>query len=355
MGIFFTSVLTLTFIFLSVRQIVRNMYGMDPVEVKTKLAPVVLFSMIAGLLSNLCAGGIVYERIPMFLMPGYSALYLISLSFIPDRWRRIAVIAAVSLECVGSCAVVACLRVFHVPVPSVCMQALCNAVSILVSLVFLFGIYRRLADIKLVMRIGSVWNVVCICVDVVYVVLGLLIALLFPFLHVFVIILLMASVAVALCVRIVNSSVFVLLVNHERRIVESMKISNVEYLSENPGTDLLYDNIYERVLGYFEKNRPYLNTDLTINDVVDVVFTNKLYISKAISHCTGRNFCQFVNYYRVTYAVELFRENPQLKVGELSGRSGFNSPNSFTAAFRLYMGEKPGEWCRKERARLTKK
>ena len=134
-----------------------------------------------------------------------------------------------------------------------------------------------------------------------------------------------------------------------------MKVSQSEFAGESPGTISLYNNIYERLLEYFEKRQPYLNSELTINDVVDVVLTNKLYISKAISHCTGRNFCQFVNYYRITHAVKLFRENPMLKVVELSAKSGFNSTVSFSAAFRLYMGENPGDWCRKERARLSKK
>jgi AraC-like DNA-binding protein len=109
----------------------------------------------------------------------------------------------------------------------------------------------------------------------------------------------------------------------------------------------------ERV-AYFESERPYLNGDLTINDLVKVLYSNKLYISKAISHFTGRNFCQFVNYYRVIYSVERFRDNPELKVLELSNLCGFNSMVSYTMAFRLFMGETPSEWCRKEKSRIVK-
>ena len=116
----------------------------------------------------------------------------------------------------------------------------------------------------------------------------------------------------------------------------------------------MYKNLYERVLEYFVEEKPYLNPNLTINDIVEVVFSNKLYISKAISQYTGRNFCQFVNYYRVIHAVELYRNNTNLKVLELASRSGFNSVVSFGMAFRLYMGEKPGDWCRKEKYRLDK-
>lgn len=54
------------------------------------------------------------------------------------------------------------------------------------------------------------------------------------------------------------------------------------------------------------------------------------------------------------YAVELFRSDPTLKVLELATKCGFNSVVSFGMAFRLYMGEKPGDWCRREKFRLEK-
>ena len=133
-----------------------------------------------------------------------------------------------------------------------------------------------------------------------------------------------------------------------------MKISHVDTRAESPGSAVLYKNIYDRIQEYFTEDKPYLNNNLTINDVVEVVFSNKLYISRAISQFTGRNFCQFVNYYRVVHAIELFRNNTSLKVTELATLSGFNTSVSFGMAFRLYMGEKPGDWCRKERYRQEK-
>ena len=50
----------------------------------------------------------------------------------------------------------------------------------------------------------------------------------------------------------------------------------------------------------------------------------------------------------------LYDMNTDLKVHELASRSGFNSAVSFGMAFKLYMGEKPGDWCRRERYRMDK-
>ena len=106
---------------------------------------------------------------------------------------------------------------------------------------------------------------------------------------------------------------------------------------------------------YFEKDKPFLNGNLSINDIVAVVCTNKLYISRAISQHTGRNFCQFVNYHRVMYSVDCFRRNPDLKVTELWSMCGFNTIVSYNMAFKLFMGENPSDWCRKERIRIFRR
>ena len=133
-----------------------------------------------------------------------------------------------------------------------------------------------------------------------------------------------------------------------------MKLAPVEVAGIGSRENDVFKDIYERVVEYFEREKPFLNGDLTINEVVSVVFTNKLYISRAISQYTGRNFCQFVNYHRVRYSIEKFRDNPDLKVLELSSLCGFNSIVSYAMAFRLFMGETPSEWCRKERSRIIK-
>lgn len=104
--------------------------------------------------------------------------------------------------------------------------------------------------------------------------------------------------------------------------------------------------IFERILTYFDKEQPYLNPNLSIADVAKEVCTNRSYVAKAIKVYSGRNFCQFVNSYRVDYAVALSKKEPDLKVCELSFRSGFNSPTAFSIAFKLIRGMPPGEWLR---------
>ena len=355
MDMFLIAVMASVSGYLSVTQIIRNLYGPEPHEENAKWLPLVTTVALLCLMCNLLVRDMLAERTVLVVSMTLISVCPLSCSVIPDRWSRLVAIVASSVMIVSVSVVSICVHKFSQSELSVILTYMSLASCCVPAVFFIFGIYRRIRDIKVVMRAGSVWTMVCLSVDAVYISILLLYAVLLPEMNLWVSGILLFSVLVAQCLRIRNHSAFVFLVNHERRIVESMRLSQAECIGDNPGTDLLYDNIYERVLRYFEVSKPYLDNTLTISDIADIIFTNKVYISRAINHCTGRNFCQFVNYHRVSHAVELFRGNPQLKVVEIANRSGFNSSTSFNNAFRLYMGEKPGEWCRKERARLNKK
>ena len=126
---------------------------------------------------------------------------------------------------------------------------------------------------------------------------------------------------------------------------------NIASLNREPivedDEDSSYLEIYDRLVAYFEEDRPYLNPDLNVVDVAKKIFTNKVYISKAVNICTGRNFCQFVNYYRIRYALDMFISDPSVRITHLARMAGFNTFPTFNLAFRLYMNESPRDWCRR--------
>lgn len=228
-----------------------------------------------------------------------------------------------------------------------------NVVFLVAMLVY--GFVYRLRDLRSVMKAGTSWTIVCLITDVVYVIAVFLVAVFWLAEIRFMSFLAVVGVYAALCFRIMTDSVFVFWRRQETLIVESMKVTSVTTAVDESRIDDIYKDLYERVLAYFETEKPYLDGELTINDLVKRLYSNKLYISRAISQFTGRNFCQFVNYYRVIHSIECFRNNPDHKIHELASMSGFNSIVSYNMAFRLFMGENPSEWCRKEKSRLIKK
>lgn len=229
--------------------------------------------------------------------------------------------------------------------------------------IFTAGLVSKMRDVRMLMREGTVWQTLCFNVEAVYAMvvcvlvfmslIGLLtegtVSLVFTYLSLIMILILIWAMVWRIC----TESLFVVMRERETRILESLKISQVE-MANGVKPDA-YRDLYDRILEYFETERPFLNNNLTMNDIVKVVFSNKTYISRVISLYTGRNFCQFVNYYRVAYAMERFRDNPSLRVAEMAMKSGFNSVVSFNMAFRLFMNENPSDWCRRERQRIVRR
>ena len=102
--------------------------------------------------------------------------------------------------------------------------------------------------------------------------------------------------------------------------------------------------LYERVVSLMEQKHPFLDEDFNLDDLAVAVFTNRGYLSRTINVLSGRNFSQFVNYFRVRYGVELMRKDPGLRLISVAQMCGFHSSPSFNAAFKVNMGETPSEF-----------
>lgn len=352
-------ILTTVFVF------VRHSSRREMPDRKTRLAPYLMLLSVIVVIADSFAGAGVCMRIPADLIFSISPLLIVASSLWEGENVVPTVLCAVSVQTVCLvyyiCVSVGLLSL----VPSRFFVRLAGIGAVFISSLSIHAICLRVREVRLVIRHGNVWSCLCMMVDMVYV-LSVMVHAFFLMTgascgtrigtfagHVASV--LLALEFAALGIRLANDSVFVLCSRHERRIVESMKISHVEVAPDSTRVEEMYRHIYERVVQLFENDRMYLNSELTINDVVKIVYTNKLYISRAISQFTGRNFCQFVNYYRVIHSIRLFRENPDLKVAELANQSGFNSSVTFAMAFRLYMSESPSDWCRKERYKIKAK
>ena len=113
--------------------------------------------------------------------------------------------------------------------------------------------------------------------------------------------------------------------------------------------------LYDKVCRYMTEHKPFLVEAFSLQDLANALYTNKVYLSKTINHFSGKNFRQYVNYYRVMYAMDLFRNNMSLRVSEMAELSGFHSPTSFFQSFRRVMGEAPSYWCSRVREKYKRK
>ena len=112
--------------------------------------------------------------------------------------------------------------------------------------------------------------------------------------------------------------------------------------------------LYDRCCRYMTERKPFLVESFSLQDLANAVYTNRSSLSKIINRFSGKNFRQYVNYYRVMYSMDLFRNNMSLRVVDLAQLSGFRSVTAFFQNFKKVMGEPPSQWCARIRRKFTK-
>ncbi len=112
---------------------------------------------------------------------------------------------------------------------------------------------------------------------------------------------------------------------------------------------------YRKVLeDWMKSKKPYLNTKFQLIDLQQVLPMNRTYLSRFLHNEFDCTFYQFVNRYRIDEAMRLMNENRDMKLNEVSTRSGFSSPTVFTRIFTNFTGIKPREWIQNKHSALDK-
>lgn len=109
-------------------------------------------------------------------------------------------------------------------------------------------------------------------------------------------------------------------------------------------TNAAQKKILHKLLVEFEKKKIYLNSQLNIMDVVQVLGTNRTTISNLINQHYNQNFCSFVNNYRIDELARVYAENPQYTNEQLAECCGFGSLNSLKRAVASKTGLSLTEW-----------
>ena len=100
---------------------------------------------------------------------------------------------------------------------------------------------------------------------------------------------------------------------------------------------------------WMEKEKPYLNPDFRLVDLMQVLPMNRTYLSQFINVEYGCNFYQYVTNYRIEEAKRLMHECPELKLQEIAEKTGFSSATVFSRTFAKETGQTPTEWIKDNR------
>lgn len=128
-----------------------------------------------------------------------------------------------------------------------------------------------------------------------------------------------------------------------------------ELLSDNPDpkedsktnevTEIEH-KIFEDIEQFMQLNKPFLNADLNLKLLSQLMGISERQISNAINKNTGSNFYTFINQYRVQEAILMLKSEDHAKfsIVGIGEAAGFNSKSSFYNNFRKVTNVSPSRY-----------
>jgi AraC-like DNA-binding protein len=115
-------------------------------------------------------------------------------------------------------------------------------------------------------------------------------------------------------------------------------------LKENEAATVL-----KNLLAFMEKQKPYLDRDLTIHRLASLTGIQKHYITQVLNENYNRNFFTFINEYRVNEVIERMKDpaNSNFTILGIAYDSGFNSKSTFNTIFKNMTGQTPSDYKKK--------
>jgi AraC-like DNA-binding protein len=102
------------------------------------------------------------------------------------------------------------------------------------------------------------------------------------------------------------------------------------------------ENIKQKIINYFEKEKAYLNPELSMTIVSESLKIPKYQITEVLNIEIGKSFYQFVNQYRVKAVKAMLSDsNNKYSIEAIGYDCGFSSKSSFYTVFKSMTGETP--------------
>jgi AraC-like DNA-binding protein len=140
----------------------------------------------------------------------------------------------------------------------------------------------------------------------------------------------------------------------ENGILEIKNPTREDLKSDNLTTSQLIDplaNTAKRILKYIEKNKPYLNTKFSVDDIAEDLNIPKHHVGYCFNNIIKTKFTSIKNDFRIEHAKRLLL-SPQVDIMTVEGigfESGFASKSSFFSVFKESTGLSPYDFMKQNK------
>ncbi len=135
-----------------------------------------------------------------------------------------------------------------------------------------------------------------------------------------------------------------LLQNIEKRETEGKAKKTLTKKDEKLNINPEVVNMVLKKIDKFEKEKKFIKSDITLNNLARQFDTNSKYLSLIIKHFKHKSFSNYINSLRIEYAMVELKNNNEYKkytLKAIANQFGFNSTESFSSAFFKRTGLKP--------------
>ena len=126
---------------------------------------------------------------------------------------------------------------------------------------------------------------------------------------------------------------------------ENAEIKNEKY--KKSGLDEpASEDIKNKLIGIMQNEKPYLDGDLTLNKLAEMLAVSTHHLSEVINTRLNQNYYDFINKYRVEEFVNKLKDpaNEKYSLLSLAFDSGFKSKTSFNTIFKKLTNKTPSEY-----------
>lgn len=103
------------------------------------------------------------------------------------------------------------------------------------------------------------------------------------------------------------------------------------------------DELIDKLNAYMKNEKPYLFSDISLDDISLGLNTNRTYLSKLINTHFNKNFNDFINEFRIKTARQLLvdPDKKHISIEGIGQMAGFNARSTFFTCFKKYTGISP--------------
>ena len=150
----------------------------------------------------------------------------------------------------------------------------------------------------------------------------------------------------------------------DQHMIANFQEVTIENLENEIDLENKYKNIHlsevetivlkEKLLEYLTTQKPYLNTELTLQQLAENIQIHPNTLSYIINSSFGKSFYDLINEYRINEFINLYQNSiDKYTILSLALDSGFNSKSAFNRNFKKVKGTTPSEFIAKANIQMS--